>query len=170
MAENEIYWVTQALPRGIKVRHVGIVHLDELYRWLKRWLEFKGYFKVFTDFEIFYNEKNNPDGSKNIEIRWHGKNSETKYFAYHIEIIFLLIRVQDIMVGPEDQQVKMQKGDYEFRIGGYLEKGMQGSNFLKKIYENLMNPKRLDEQKFNVYDDVYTLHEQLSAYLNQPMQ
>jgi hypothetical protein len=168
---KEIYWVTNPLPKGLKVRHIGLVHLDELYRWLQRWFEFKKYFKPGRDFEEFYQEITNPDGSKKIEIRWKGKKEENEYFTYHIELIFLLVGVKDVMIEKNGQQIKMQKGDYEFRIGGYLAKGMDNeSNLLKRIYEKFMIKKRIEKHKFNVYDDVYELHEELSAYLNQQLQ
>ena len=171
MAENEIYWVTNPLPKGIKVRYIGLLYLDELYRWLKMWFEFKKYYKLGEDFEEFYYETTNPDGSKKIEIRWKGKNKENEYFNYHIDLIFLLVNVNDVVIEKDNQKIKIQKGDFEFRIGAYLEKGMDKEpNFIKKIYEKLMITKRLEEQKFIVYDDVYTLQKELSEYLNQPMQ
>lgn len=176
MAEQEVIWLTPPMPGGVRVRHIGLLHLDELYRWLQRWFEFEGYYKKGRDFEEFYQEKINPNGSKKIEIRWKGKKDgadkkeHKDYFSYHIEISFLLINVQDVTVEKEGQQIKMQKGDYEFRMGAYLKKGMKGdSGFFKKIYEKLIIDQRIEEHRLNVYDDVYKLHEQLSEYLNQPL-
>ena len=171
MTEKEIYWVTNPLPSGMKIRHIGTLHLDELYRWLQRWFEFKKYFKKSNDFEEFYQEITNPDGSKKIEIRWKGKKVENEYFAYHIDLIFLLVNVQDVMVEQSGQQIKMQKGDFEFRMGAYLEKGMdQEPNFIKRIYEKFMIDNRIYEHKVNIHDDIFELHEELSAWINQPMQ
>jgi len=171
MTDKEIHWVTSPLPGGIKVRHIGMLYLDELYRWLQRWFEFKGYYTKSDDFEEFYNETTNPDGSKKIEIRWKGRKKEEEYFTYHIDLIFLLANIQDIMVEKNGQKIKMQQGDFEFRIGAYLEMGMNKEpGLFKKIYRLFVIDNRKDEHKFIVRDDTYSLQEELSAYLAQPMQ
>jgi len=155
---------------GLKVRHIGVVDLGDVYRWLNRWFAWHGYFKKGRDFEQFYNQVDNPDGSRKIEIRWNGvKGSDSPYFIYHIELIFLFIGVKDVLVGPEGNQAKMQQGDYEFRIVGYLEKKSEGVTWLRKIFEQLMVGSRVDEHKFEVYDKVYKLQEELSEYLGQPL-
>ncbi|MFH1210815.1 MAG: hypothetical protein V1645_02760 [archaeon] len=167
MADTEKIWVTPPMPGGIKVRHVGYLDLGAFYTWLQRWFDFNGYFG--GDFERFY-EEHIDQGGKKIEIRWAGKKKKNPYYTYNIEVIFLLVAVNKVEVQMGEKKIKIEKGDFEIRIGGYVEKGMKGAGFLRNIYENIVAKKNVDLYKKECYDKVYGLQEDIKKYFNQYVQ
>ena len=114
------------------MRHVGLLEMSEFYRWLKRWLEFKGYWANSN--EKLYSETITPNGKK-IDIQWMCKKEATSYFINHIDIIFLFIGVNKIEIPQGEQKVKIEKGDFEIRINGYLEKAGEGT--VASLHEEL---------------------------------
>jgi len=166
--EKEKIWVTPPLPGGIKVRHVGYLDLGAFYTWLQRWFEFQGYFPK-GDFEQFYEEKTDA-GGKHIQIRWIGKKEKNPYYTYAIEVIFLLVAVNKVEVQMGEKKVKIEKGDFEIRMGAYVEKGMKGAGFLRNLYEKIIAKRNIEDYKRECYDKVYKLQEEMKAYFNQYVQ
>src|SRR3989344_4841031 len=107
-----------ATPGELKIRHVGLLELSEFYRWFKRWFEFKGYWDNSN--EVLYSETITSIGKK-IDIKWSCKKARTKYFIYHIDVVFLLIGINKVEVQQEDRKIKIEKGDFEIRINGYMQ-------------------------------------------------
>ncbi len=165
--EKEKIWVTPPLPAGVKIRHIGYLDLGAFYTWLQRWFDFNGYFG--GDFERFYEEKVDQSGKK-IEMRWVGSKKKNPYYTYYIEIIFLLVAVNKVDVEVAGKKIKLEKGDFELRIGAYVEKGMKGSGFLRNLYEKMIAKPQLDTYKFECYDKVSKLQEEIKAYFNQYVQ
>lgn len=167
MADTEKIWVTPPMPGGIKVRHVGYLDLGEFYTWLQRWFEFNGYFG--GNFEKFYEEHIDQAGKK-IDIRWVGKKKKNPYYTYTIEIIFLLVAVNKVEVQMGEKKIKIEKGDFELRLGAYVEKGMKGAGFLRKLYEKVIAKKNIELYKKECYDKLYKLQGEIKAYFNQYVQ
>lgn len=167
MADKEKIWVTPPMPGGIKVRHIGFLDLGDFYRWLQRWFEFEGYFS--GDFERFYEEKIDASGKK-IDIRWVGKKAKNPYYTYNIELIFLLVGVNKVEVQSGEKKIRIEKGDFEMRIGAYVEKGMNAPGFLRKLYEKVLAKKQLDEYMMECYKKAYKLQSDIKTYFNQYVQ
>jgi hypothetical protein len=158
---TEEIWITPEMPVGIRFRHIGVVDLDEFYRWLNRWFEFNGYAKANEDLEDFYMEKTSPT-YREIQFRWKGKNKKTPYFTYVIEVIALLIGVTDVEVQQGDRKVKLQKGDFEFRLGAYLLKTpTTGNQLLRWVYENFILRNEIETHKDEKF---YKLHGEIREY------
>lgn len=164
---KEKIWVTPPMPGGIKVRHVGYLDLGAFYTWLQRWFEFEGYF--VPDLERFYEERIE-QGGKRIEIRWVGKKKKNPYYMYTIEVVFLLININKVEVQMGEKKIKIEKGDFEFRLGGYIEKGLKGAGFLRTLYERIVAKKQIELYTKECYDKVYKLQEEMKAYFNQYVQ
>lgn len=167
MAERkEKIWITPPMPGGQKVRHVGYLDLREFYTWLQRWFEFNGYFH--DNFERFYEERTLPKG-KEMHIRWYGKKSETEYFTYVIEVVWLLIGINQVEVPMGDKKRKIDKGDFELRFGAYIEK-KGPDNIFRKIYEYFVIRKIIEDHRHKLYDKFYSLHDEVKAYFEQYVQ
>ncbi|MBM3199366.1 hypothetical protein FJZ53_00395 [Candidatus Woesearchaeota archaeon] len=162
---KEKIWITPPLPGGVKIRHVGLLDLPEFYTWLQRWFEFNSFFKADADFEQFYEERTLPKG-KEMHIRWKGKKDETEYFHYYIEVIWLLIGVNKIEIPVGDKKRKIDQGDFELRLGAYIEK--EGpDNIFRRIYEYFVIRKIIEDHKYKLYDKFYSLHDEIKAYFDQ---
>ncbi len=159
MAEERIPVVEDA-----KIRHVGVIDLGDFYRDIKRWLDFYNY----TDFsEESYEEKINTGENKNIEIHWVAKNEKSDYITYEIRVFFLLVAVSDVKINVEGKEIKQQKGDFEMHISASLIKNVKEHGSLRKIYENFIIAKRLDEYAGEIYEHLYSLQEWIKEYFNQ---
>ena len=164
--------MVQIIPisERLKIRHLGILELDEFYRWFHAWFDFEGY----KADETWYEERTFPNGAKYIEIHWNAVKERTKYFTYVIHTHFLLIGVSDIELG--EKKIKRHRGDFEVGISSHIEMGKfvgeetPFKEFLRKIYENYIIRKRIDEYKVELYEKFYKLHNEIVAFFNQYVQ
>ena len=150
----------------LKIRHVGYLEMSEFYRWLKRWFEFKGYWDNKN--ETLYSETIMPIGKK-IDINWACKKSRSKYFIYHIDVVFLFIGINKVEVQQGDKKVKIEKGDFEVRINAYVEKNASDS-VLWKLYERIILKQNIDMYLNDLYDTAYGLHDEIKAIFQQYVQ
>jgi len=167
MAEQkEKLWVSPPMPSGQKIRHVGYLDLKEFYTWLQRWFEFSGYFH--DNFETFYEERTLPKG-KEMHIRWEGRKKETPYFTYVIEVIWLVVGSNKVEVPMGDKKRQIDKGDFELRLGAYLEK-KGPDNFLRKIYEYFIIREVRRQHWYKLNEKFSSLQEEIKAYFRQYVQ
>jgi len=155
-----------ATPGELKIRHVGLLELSEFYRWFKRWFEFKGYWDNSN--EVLYSETITSIGKK-IDIKWSCKKARTKYFIYHIDVVFLLIGINKVEVQQEDRKIKIEKGDFEIRINGYMEKKVSGG-VLWKVYERIMLKKNIDMYINDLSDTILSLQDEIKSIFDQYVQ
>lgn len=164
--QKEKIWITPPLPGGQKIRHVGYLDLGQFYTWLQRWFEFNGYFN--PNFEKFYEERTGPRG-KELHIRWIGRKKENPYFTYVIEVIWILVGVNKVEIPMGDKKRKIEKGDFDIRLGVYLEK--KGPNdIFRKIYEYFIIDKTIEEHRVKLYEKLSSLHGEIKSYFAQYVQ
>lgn len=167
MGDKEKIWVTPTLPGGVRIRHIGFLDLGEFYRRLQMWLSFKEFFQK-NNLEEYYMETELADGSKKIEFRWHATKKRNEYITFHIVINAVLIGIQKVEVQqPDGTKMKMEKGDFDFRMEAYLEKTESDHGFLKKIYEKYIIDRRLEEYQVNIYETFYSLVDFMNSYFSQ---
>ena len=164
--QKEKIWITPPLPGGQKIRHVGYLDLKEFYTWLQRWFEFNGYFN--PNFEKFYEERTGPRG-KEIHIRWIGRKKENPYFNYVIEVIWILVGVNQVEIPIGDKKRKIEKGDFDIRLGVYLEK-KGPKDIFRKIYEYFIISQTIEEHRVKLYEKLSSLHEEIKDYFAQYVQ
>jgi len=64
---------------SIRIRHIGILDTSEFYRWVKRWLEFNGYWRDTNEKQ--YIETILPGGAKKIEFtNTSGRSKENRVY------------------------------------------------------------------------------------------
>lgn len=156
-----------AIAPEIKIRHLGYLDLDEFYKWLKRWLEFKGFWDNSN--EKLYSEIITPGGKK-IDIVWKCQKSKTKYFIYHIDIVFLLIGVNKVEMQKDDKKIKIEKGDFEIRVSGYMEKKNSSDSMIWKAYERVILKHNIDMYLADLADTVGSLNEGIKEIFEQYVQ
>ena len=157
---TERIFVTPA--EGIKVRHSGVLNLDDFMTWLKRWLDFNGY----KQDEDFYEEKNTARG-KIIDFRWTTQKKKDSYFGYIIEIYFSFNGIVDVEVPLEGKKIKMQKGDFEVKLVSYINKGTEAPTFFRAIYERFLKKENINLYTEELYSKTYSLQEEIKGQFNQ---
>lgn len=142
----------------LKIKREGIVDFYEVYRSTKKFLEDYGFCKDEQDLEEKYIERMKPRG-KQLEIAWHGEKKVSSFFKYIIKVRFLVLGMNDVEVQQGNIKRKLQKGSFEIRIDAYIEtsKSWDSISGLKRIYLNIIIPKRLEEYKLDLYDKTYKL-------------
>lgn len=150
---------------NVKIRHAGILELDDFYRWLKRWLKFKGYWQG-EGCEKLYEEIMLTSGPKNIRIKLATYKDITPYIRGKINVEFVLIAVSTKKIPVDGKEVKVHTGDFELRFKFALERTKE-QGFLRQIYDDVINKKANDHYIQEFLDDSKELLEEVKNIFNQ---
>ena len=83
MAEKEV------VAKELKIKQKAVFDMGELYQTMFRWFSQHNY-----DFqEKQYMEKKNPDGGKNLEIKWIATRKINDYVKFQIDIVFTMVNL-----------------------------------------------------------------------------
>ncbi|MCD4760080.1 hypothetical protein K8R33_04285 [archaeon] len=152
----------------ISIKDKGIFDLDELYKVMKRWLDREGYGNEEKNFkEELYVERIKGD-SKQIEIRWVGEKIGSDYFSNRIKINFLIINLKEIEIEIDGKKIPMKKGQIKLDIKSDLVKDRQNkwqSDFFRKIYENTIVNKRIDDYWGYYYGKTNSFIDEIKEFL-----
>ena len=152
--------------RGIKVRMKGIVDMPELYKFMKRWLEDKGFAKD-ESLEKKYVERIKGN-TKQTEIIWECGKTISDYVKYKIRVTFLLMGISETELDQEGKKIKLMKGDFIIEISGYVEEGSESWESLgplTRIYEKLIGKSRINNHKIDLYKKIYSFQEAIKEFV-----
>jgi len=151
---------------NIKIKKDGIVDFNELYRSTKKFIEDYGWADE-EELEKKYVERTKPGGVKQIEVAWEGGKNAGGFFKYVLKLTFLIIGMVDVEVQQGNVKRKLQKGSFEIRIDSWIETNEKWEKIsgLKRIYLNMVVPKRLEEYKEDMYGKVYKLHSFIKTFM-----
>ena len=158
------YYLTP--PTGLKIRWVGTVDFMELYRFMKNWLEDRGYVNDAQKLELKFIERRSGTAKMN-EIAWHGEHVVSEYFKYNLDVTFLLIGLTETDAQIGDVKKKLDKGDFEIKLVSNVEitdDKWEGYSLLKKIYFNLVARKRLPAYKREIYGKTYEFQDAIKEF------
>ncbi|MBI4159175.1 hypothetical protein HY500_02860 [Candidatus Woesearchaeota archaeon] len=150
---------------GLKIRWQGVTNFAEVYKFMKLWLEDRGFADEKT-LEKKFTERRFAGGVKNLEIHWVCSRKESNYFYYDMEVTFLILGMSEVEIQVGDVKRKMDKGDVEIRVIASVRYGgdvWDKSSFIDRIYFNFIGRRRLEEHKV-VY---YTLLYQFVDYIKE---
>lgn len=150
----------------VQVRHVGILELDDFYRWMKRWLKFKGYWQG-EGCETDYAEEIVGPGVKHIRLTLKTWKNPTPYVKVNIKIDYIHIAVTNEKIEVEGKQVKVFKGDFDFRFALTIERTGEVPPFWRRVYDWVVNKHEIDHIIQEAYDDFYELTNQSKEICNQ---
>lgn len=152
----------------LKVKQQAIFNLDEFYKALYRWFELYHY-----DFqEREYRESQEPKG-KHIEIRWYAEKKIDDYVKFVIELDFLVLGLEDVMLEKEGgMKTKTNKGTVELRFTAYLLKDYEDSwskgpviQFMRACYDKFIIRGRLEGYEMELYNEAHKLIAEAKAFL-----
>ena len=152
-------------PFGLKIRFRGIFDIGDYYRWAYFWLDDQDYVDDEHNLETSYIERRKPP-IKNYEIVWKAEKEVSSYFTYKIILRFLLVGVQSTEIEVEGEKVKAENGDAQVWIAAHVETpDWKDLGFLHSIYARFIAYRRLQQEKVNLYKDVYTFQSDMKKYL-----
>lgn len=148
------------------VRHVGILELDDFYRWLKRWFKFKGYWKSEAC-ESSYAEEIVGPGVKHIRISWKTQKSPTPYVIVNINVNYVMIGVSTKKIPVDGKEVKVYNGDFDIRFELSVERTGQVPPFWRRVYDFVVNKHEIDHLVNEALDDFHEITEETKKIFNQ---
>jgi len=160
---------TIPISKGLKIKWKGPFDFDELYKTIKYWLDFNGYGAEKKSFrEEKYVERIKGD-SKQLEIKWKGEKAVNDYFSYVIEITYFIIGLKKTKIMREGKEYETNKADLELRLSATLitdaKHKFKNKELLKKFYEKFIISDRIESNKTELYQKVYSLHDEIKEFL-----
>jgi len=151
-----------------KVKHTGLFDFKETYRILYEWLVDEGY----NVNEKSYKEVIGAGGEKEIEIEWTAYRKISDYFRFVIEVKWHMLRMTTVEVEIGGVKQKINKGQFEVKAGGILEKdyeerweGKPFFKFLRGIYDQYVVPSRIEAYEGKLISEVDEFVAQCKAFL-----
>ena len=152
----------------IKTKGKGVFSMDDLYRNMKYWLDFQGYGDHTKSFkEEKYVERVRGD-TKQIEIRWNAEKIVSDYFSFVMTITFFVLGLKSAEIEKDGKKISTNKGEVEIRFTAdwVIDKKNKWKNrIFQSAYNNFVVRDRIESYKTDLYDNVYSLYDEVKAYL-----
>ena len=151
-----------------QIKHKGIFDMGELYKVMKSWLDEKGYGDEEKSFrEELYVERIK-GASKQIEIRWKAEKAQGEYFSHIIKVTFLIAGLTEVEIEQDGIKLGTNKADVTIKISSDMVKDRKNKwkiDFFRKIYEDLIIDKRIEEYWDGFYGKTYGFIDEIKGYL-----
>ena len=150
-----------------KVKHAGIFDFKDLYSFL---------YTLFTDMEYSVEEKNYSEKTKGdlkeIEVVWLAKRKVSDYFRFQVKMEIRILRMSNADVVKDGIKVSTNKGEFEVKFTGFLEKDYENRwentallRFLRGVYDKYIIKSTLEGYEAQVAKEILDISDQLKAYL-----
>jgi len=150
-----------------KVKHEGIWHFKDTYKFLFNWFVDNGY----NIKEKKYSEKITAKG-KEIEIDWEAKKMISDYFRYVIKARWVILGMNPIEVQQNGKKIPTNKGEIEIKFDAILEKDYEHRwenngflKFLRGVYNRYIIKGRIDDYEDRITEEVNEVIAQMKAWL-----
>ena len=165
------------LAAAFEVENEQTFHLKELYKYMHRFLCYDEHFKSFNDDdkpEIFYFERQKPDGAREHHIWWrfYMTPNKSKYYRWLLKFDFQTLYMGKKEVIKNGQKFKLDSGDVIIRIQGYLQldyKNQWKKHWFLKNWDHYFRKRiykpTIDYQKQELYKRVYKIQNKVKQYL-----
>ncbi len=151
-----------------KIKHTGTTDFKELYQFLYTWLTDEGY----DVYEKKYSEKVAGDVKEEIKIEWEAKKKISDYFRNVIKSKWRIVNMKDVEVQQGNRKIKMQKGIFEIKFEGILQKDYENKwektpimKFLRGLYDKYVIQTRIEHYEEKLFSKTNDIVEQAKAFL-----
>jgi hypothetical protein len=155
------------LFENLKLKQDSIFDFGELYQRLFSFFEVMGY-----DFYEKGYEKVDQGGSENLKIFWEATKTVDDYTKFVLEVNFFVLGLSSVEIEKEGLKIKTNKCNMEIRMSAYLIKDtgnkMKGvvGEIGRKIYENFIAKKRLDDHEVQLYKESHILIDEIKSFVS----
>lgn len=148
------------------IRYKGIMDFDGLYKFIKGFLESKGY---------FVEEQKYKDKGSEVEIKWIASKLVTEYFKYEIKVELLVWGLSQVEIIDERTKStkSISKGRIEIQMGGTVIEDYNSNwdnnwfyKSLHNLYRALVKEEIGEIHKNNVQGDLISLTIAIKSKLN----
>jgi len=151
-----------------KIKNKGVFDFKETYNVLYEWLIDEGY----DVNEKTYKEVVGAGGAKEIVIDWVAYRKVSDYFRFRIKIEWHILGMTDVEVEIDGVKQKMNKGQFELKAQGILEKDYESRwenkpfiKFLRTMYDRYLITARIENYEGKLIGEVDEFVAQTKAYL-----
>ena len=152
-----------------KVKHQGVFNFKETYKVLYEWLRDEDY----DVNEKTYKENVGAGGAKEIEIEWRALRKISDYFRFVIKANWHMLGMTEVEVEIDGVKQKMNKGQFEIKVTGILEKDWAGVwenkaffKFLRTLYDRYLIQSRIEKYEGKLIGEVDEFVAQTKAFLS----
>jgi len=162
-------WVDIFDKSKLRVKYKDIFDLKQFYDDLHEWLLEYGWGDPDEGggehWETCYGERLSKGGAREIWINWRvSKKAEGAPITYHMYFYFHCLGIMDTEVVKNGKKIKVNKGEVELNINGYLEKNylkdLEKSPIIKpfiKLFNNRVYQSTIDQRKKELYQEMYVM-------------
>ncbi len=150
-----------------KFDHSGIFDFKGIYSYAFQWLQDEGYGVI----EDKYSEKISGN-ARDINVEWTLSRTLSDYFKIEAKIKFEVSGLTDVEVEIDGQRKQTNKGKISMEIKALLNRDPESkwdtnpfSRFLRDLYDKYVIPKRINDMRYTVIEDMQDFKEELKAYL-----
>jgi hypothetical protein len=164
----------RAFPR-IRVKYKDIFDLKEFYDAFHEYLlenEWMAYEKGPDDvigderFETYYDERINKEGMKELRMWWRLKKKApaAQYLTYYLDVTYKCLAIVNTEVVRNGHKLKMQKGEIEVAIDGYIDQEWKREfkkSILREIsllFKKRIYKKTFQQRKKELYQEAYAMN------------
>jgi len=152
----------------MKVKHSGVFDFKDVYGFVYTW---------FTDNEYqveekLYSEKSKGD-QKELEVSWTVRRKVSDYFRFIIKADYRVLRMTNVDIMKDGVKVIMNKGDFEVKFQGILERDYENRwentaflRFLRGIYDRYIAKSTREGYEGQLIGDVQEIVSQTKAFLS----
>lgn len=171
------------MPKGTKVADFSIVYKDVfswewLYKMIHFWLIDEGYNSPQGGDkwkEDNFVQRVAPHG-KEVWVWWRTeKDSPNKYVKLKLYVEYHVLGLSDTEIMHEGNKIKVQKGEVEVFIKGFIERDTRGINqmsifkkspMLTNWFEKRFYQKEYKQEEARIYNDCYRLQHAVKQYFD----
>jgi len=151
-----------------KVVHGGTFDFKGVYSFLHEWLSDENGYAVI---EKKYSEKIKGD-SKDIEIEWECYKKVNDYFRLKLKVKTRVIGLTNVEVQENGVKKKMNKGEIEVKMDGFLEKDYENKweenafmKLMRGVYDKFIVKNRIEQYEDKIVGDIDGTLAQVKSFL-----
>lgn len=159
---------TQIIVDGLSLGYEGLFSVHELYMLIDKFFRDHMYDKRETQ----NMEKVEPHG-KYIELELQPYRKMTDYIRFVIRIRIKMFNIKDVEIEKDGHKVKLKKGKVNIVFDGFLETDYEGRwegkpsyVFIRTVFDKFIYKMYTNKFEAQLNEDVYTLYNQIKAFLN----
>lgn len=145
---------------SITVKQSAIIHINDLYKIMKRWFSDNGYYVE----EKEYNDTN----KTSLKIKWACYKKIDDYLRFVIVVKLKAKNIENITI----KNKKMQKAEMEIVFESYLESDYKDyweekgtSKFLRGIYDKYVQKNKREKYNDELKEETHDAYNEVKSYL-----
>ena len=153
---------------GLKISYKGLFNAGELYKIIDAYFRERAYTKhELRNYEHVY-----PEG-KQVEVIKEPYRKVTDYAKYVVRVTIIMSNVKETVIEKDKHKVKMNQGDVDIQLDGFLELDYEHRwekkpmfYFLRALFDQFVFKVHTERFESGLKEEIDDLHSQVKSFLN----